>query len=460
MRVLPYRFACSTVVAIALCGTGCRSIAEPPRAPTAAAATIEVIGRDGRERERAVHAVAAGDELKPLLQHHLQVMAQRQGPPLIASNEVKLLIDGPQTYDAVFGALDAAQRSIDVEVYIFDDDKLGRSLAAMLKRESRSGVRVRVIYDSVGCIRTPKNFFEDMRAAGVQIVEFNPVNPLAGKLLKLNHRDHRKIFIVDGDVAFTGGINVSSVYAHGSGVSRKDDAEADADSALSRGWRDTQIQVTGPAVREFARLFEATWAQSGGGVSTEPVAESRAPGDKYVRVIGSTPDDEVNHIYADLLTAIEHSRHSVHITMSYFSPNRKMIEALAAAARRGVDVQLVLPGFSDWWPVLEAGRSHYRELLEAGVFIFERRDVFLHAKTAVIDGVWSTVGSSNMDMRSFLHNNEVNAVVLGNDFANAMESMFAQDRAKAERVELNVWNERSLLLRVKQTLSRMFGYWL
>jgi cardiolipin synthase len=146
--------------------------------------------------------------------------------------------------------------------------------------------------------------------------------------------------------------------------------------------------------------------------------------------------------------------------MSYFSPNKALIEALKAAAQRGVDVQLVLPGFSDWWPVHEAGRSHYSELLEAGVEIYERKDVFLHAKTAVVDGIWSTVGSSNMDVRSFLHNYEINVVILGDEFGDSMEKMFKDDRAKAETITKDAWEERSLSLRLKQTISRMFSYWL
>ncbi|HEY3700275.1 MAG TPA: phospholipase D-like domain-containing protein [Spongiibacteraceae bacterium] len=443
---------------------------------------IEVVSASGRESARSIESVSAGDARQALLQHHLEFMAKRAGPPLIASNEARLLIDGPQTYDAIFSAMANARHAIDVEVYIFEDDKIGNAMADLMLRKQREGVRVRLIYDSVGSVKTPRSLFDSMRDAGIQVIEFNPVNPLAGKLFDLNHRDHRKLVIVDGAIAYTGGINISSVYAHGSGISRKsrtggaesksadktrdnagnDDNIANKDAKSKDGWRDTQIEIRGPAVAAISDLFNATWRAQGGAEAggVGDIKNVAAHGDKFIRVIGSSSDDKANIIYSDLLAAIENAQRDVHITMSYFSPDAKMIAALRQAGQRGVEVQLILPGFSDWWPVLEAGRSHYSTLLEAGIVIYERKDVFLHAKTAVIDGVWSTVGSSNMDMRSFLHNNEVNAVVLGNDFGQAMEEMFAADRQQANRIEKEAWQQRSLLSRIKQSVARLFTYWL
>lgn len=465
------RTTIALLLVLGLSVDGCRTVAAPPRNDSQTATTLDVVNSAGHEQSRSIATIAAGDERKNSLQHHLRNMAQREGPPLSANNDAKLLIDGPQTYDAIFAAIATAQHSIDVEIYIFDDDEIGRALADLLKTKQRSGVQVRLIYDSVGCIKTPRQFFDEMRDAGIDIVEFNPVNPLAGKFLHLNNRDHRKIIIIDNRVAFTGGINISSVYAHGSSfmskrsrVSSKDNQTGDHEQAMSEGWRDTQIQIKGPAVKIIRDLFNSTWRKAGAdeliGVDETDAQAVASQGDKYIRVIGSSPDDKINYIYADLLSAIENSQHSIHITMSYFSPNPAMIEALVKAAQRGVKVELVLPGFSDWWPVLEAGRSHYAALLDANVVIFERKDVFLHAKTAVIDGVWSTIGSSNMDMRSFLHNKEVNVVVLGNDFGEDMEKMFADDSNNAEKIDKEKWRERSLLLRVKQGIARLFSYWL
>src|SRR5690606_37435642 len=384
------------------------------------------------------------------LEHHLRAISARGGPPLIRDNDVRLLIDGPATYSAMFVALEQAKKSIDLEIYIFEDDEVGHDLRDMLVKRAGDGLRVRVIYDSLGCLTTPREFFEVLVEAGAEVLEFNPVK---GQPHKLNHRDHRKILIVDGYIGFTGGINISDVYSRGSastGFRLMGSKSSQQEHARKEGWRDTQVQIRGPAAAELQRIFLETWNANSDSIArrddlsltqnslaeisgSNPVlstgnASSGPAGDKVVRIIASAPDDEHNVIYSDLLTAIQQARHSVHLTMAYFSPDRRTIRALKTTAERGVDVVLVLPGFSDVSLIFDAGRAHYTTLLKSGVKIYERQDALLHAKSAVIDGVWSTVGSSNMDMRSFLHNNELNAVVLGSEFGDAMEDMFAEDK--------------------------------
>jgi cardiolipin synthase len=177
-------------------------------------------------------------------------------------------------------------------------------------------------------------------------------------------------------------------------------------------------------------------------------------------VLASSPDSPGNPIRDELLSAIAHAERSVHVTMAYFVPDPVTLGVLEDAARRGVDVRLVLPGFSDFWVVHAAGRSHYARLLEAGVRIFERRDALLHAKTVVIDGVWSTVGSANMDWRSFLHNDEVNVVVIGAGFGAEMEALFAADVARAVPVEADAWARRGLAERSKEGVARLLEWWL
>jgi cardiolipin synthase len=183
-------------------------------------------------------------------------------------------------------------------------------------------------------------------------------------------------------------------------------------------------------------------------------------GDTVVRIIGSTPNDKINLLYAELLSAIIHAEQSIHLTSAYFVPDQQTVDALKDAARRGVDVQLVLAGLSDVSITQYAGRSFYEELLAAGVRIYERKDALLHAKTAVIDGVWSTVGSSNIDFRSFLHNDEANAVVLGKDFAIQMENMFAVDVSASDAIDEATWQQRGISQRLRESLSRMWAYFL
>jgi cardiolipin synthase len=317
---------------------------------------------------------------------------------------------------------------------------------------------VNLIYDGVGTLGTPEEFFQRLRDSGIRTLQFNPVNPATAKAgWELNQRDHRKLLIVDGRTVFLGGINISSVYSGGSS-SRAAKARPDGEQP----WRDTDLQIEGPVVAEFQKLFLATWlAQKG-----EPLAPRnffptlQAQGKEVVRAIGSSPDDEFSLIYVTLLSAIGSAETEVWLTNAYFIPDPQLLAALKAAAARGVDVRLVLPGRTDSALVFHAGRSYYDQMLQDGVIIFERRDALMHSKTAVIDGVWSTVGSTNFDWRSFLHNQEVNAVVLGTEFGDRMRAAFADDVAHSEQITLEQWRQRSFDLYLKEWFSRLWQYWL
>lgn len=439
--------------------TACASPPEVPTANPLPVAELRVVTPQGDVLHRSTASVARAAEKglpTDLLQYHLAYMERLASPPLVAGNQVRLLIDGPATYKAMFQAISEAHDHINLETYILDDDEVGRKLAALLAQKQAQGVQVNVLHDGAGTVDTSDGFFAEMAASGVQIHEFNPLVPFRGPTWGINHRDHRKILVVDGKVAFTGGINISSVYSSGS-ASRKQQTPS-----TDEGWRDTQVEIRGPAVAQFQRLFIQSWTKQGGPPLTPrnyfPATSKQ--GDKLVRVLASSPDLPANYIYAELLSAITHARQSVHLTMAYFVPDKATLRALEDAARRGVDVQLILPGFSDFWAVFHAGRSHYEELLKAGVKIHERRDAFLHAKSAVVDGVWSFVGSANIDMRSFLHNDEVIAVVLGQTFGREMEAMFAADLKRATPVDAKTWADRGVGLRMKEWMARMWEYWL
>ena len=396
-----------------------------------------------------------------LLKHHLDMLGSL-GEFTTSDNQVKLLIDGPATFAAMFADFERAQSSILMESYIFEDAALGQRVAEVLKRKAAAGVEVRLIYDAVGSLTTPRAFFEDLVQAGVLVCEFNPVRTsFPFRADKLNHRDHRKITIVDGKTAYTGGINVSDVYSAGSSsfLRRKPMEES---GERKRGWRDTSVRVQGAAVTDFSMLFAETWKRQN--CEKPPLTARRATmplaGDRLVTVLGSSPQDTDPRIYRALLTAISGAKTSVHMTMSYFVPDEQTVEFLSAAARRGVDVTLVLQGMSDSTLVLRAGQSYYTELLAAGVKIFERSDTLLHAKTTVIDGVWSTIGSSNVDWRSFLHNDEVNLIVFGAEFADEMAQLFQLDLSRSERITTEAWEQRGVLRRTQERFGRLFEYWL
>ena len=348
---------------------------------------------------------------------------------------------------------------INIEFYIIEDDEVGRRFSERLLEKRSQGVAIRILYDSVGSLVTPAAYFERLREAGIQVLEFNPINPLeARQEWSVNHRDHRKIVVVDGEVAFIGGINISSVYSSGSSPRSSGGGRRGAQA----GWRDTNVRIRGPAVVSIQLLFLETWLAQGGGALEERdwFPPQGARGGQLVRIIASDPDAPAPAIYLTLLSVIEHAEVSVHLTMAYFVPDEQMLHALMRAASRGVDVRIIVPSESDFWAVFYAGRGYYDDLLRAGVRLYERQGTLLHAKTAVIDGVWSTVGSSNVDPRSFLHNAEINAVILGTTFADQMEAMFARDLVRSVQIDPAGWSRRSLRDRAAEWAARIWAYWL
>ncbi len=432
------------------------------------AAQVQVSGARGRlsAAERAALLTRLGAQGGASVLNR-QLAAMTQAVPedtvkLYANNSAQLLIDGPRAFAAMFAAIESARHSVLLQSYIVEDTGIAQRLGALLAKKRAQGVQVALLYDDLGSFGTAPEYFDALRTAGVAVCALHPVNPLKRPgYWSITRRDHRKILAVDRETAFTGGINISAVYASGS-FGRGGRARPPAD-ATEQGWRDTQMQLKGPAVAALDDLVRAAWAAQGcEGTLALPAglpAAKAAPvaaGSNVVRIIPSSPDGASNRIYTLLLTAIDAAQRSVFLTMAYFAPGQDMVDALCDAARRGVDVQLVLPARSDFAPVLHAGRGWYDRLLSAGVKVHELQDAVLHAKTAVIDGVVSTVGSSNMDWRSFAGNDEVNAVVLGEDFGDAMTRMFRQDVQDSQPITLAAWRERGLVQRGRETLARWF----
>jgi cardiolipin synthase len=413
--------------------------------------------------------VQSEGKVSDLLSRHVAIEEQLAGTPLTAGNAVTLLADGPATYKAMFDAIRRARDHVNVEFYIIEDDEMGERFSEALLDRLAHGVAVDLMYDSVGSLATPPEFFDRLRKAGAHVLQFNPVNPLeARRGWRVNNRDHRKLVIVDGRVAFTGGINISDVYSSsssGKGASGSAPTRGSGPShpdPRAPGWRDTNVRIAGPAVAVLQKLYLQHWRSQRG----PPLPERnwfpalKPQGDQLVRIIASVPDETVPAIYATYLTAIRSAERSVHVTMAYFVPDPQTLDALEQAAQRGVDVTLILPSYTDFWAVFHAGRSHYEDLLEAGVKIYERQDALLHAKTAVVDGVWSTVGSSNLDWRSFLHNSELNAIILGGDFGAQMEAMFQRDLKASRHITRQAWERRPLTTRMKEWAARIWAYWL
>ena len=361
----------------------------------------------------------------------------------------------------MFAAIRKAKNHINLETYIIEDDEIGRKFSDLLIEKQGQGVQVSVLYDSAGSINTPRAFFERLEASGMRTLEFNPINPLAGKNKSwLDHRDHRKLLIVDGRMAFLGGVNISSVYSGGSAPRAKPVKSAEGKKKVP--WRDTHVQIEGPVVAEYQKLFLETWEKQKG----EPLAgghyfpQIANTGKDIVRAIGSAADEPYSRIYVTLVSAINSAETSIYLTNAYFVPDPQLLAALKEAAQRGVDVRILLPGQTDFWAVFHAGRSHYTELLKAGVKVYERQGALLHSKTALVDGVWSCIGSTNLDWRSFVHNNEVDAVILGDSFAQQLQAMYDDDLKESKIIDLKQWRKRSVFLRMKEWSARLWEYWL
>lgn len=416
-----------------------------------------------RARFAALSKPAPPGDPADLLQRHLAFERMfNSDRPLVAGNRATLLLNGPATYQAMLAAIATARDHVHLETYIFDGDEIGMRFADALIERQRAGVQVALIFDSVGSMATARSFFERMSGTGIAVLEFNPLNPLSGhrRSWTFNHRDHRKLLIVDGELAFIGGVNISKTYSSvPSGRRRQHDAEG---AGSNDGWRDTHLRIEGPVVAEFQKLFLATWARQ----EAAPLPDRNhfpplsAKGDEIIGAVGSSAEAHDSPIYLALLSAIYRAQQQIHLTIAYFAPDRHLSKALVRAAQRGVDVKLVLPARSDFWAIFHLGRSYYAALLRGGVKIYEREGSVMHAKTMCIDGVWSTLGSSNMDLRSFLHNDEINAVILGRAFAAQMQATFADDLNESSPISHERWQRRSWKLRLKERVARAFAYWL
>jgi len=391
-----------------------------------------------------------------ILERYTAVVESVTESPLTKGNKVTLLANGQAAYAAMFKAIQNAKDHINLETFIIEDDEVGRKFADLLLQKQAEGVQVNLIYDSIGSYSTPTAFFQRLRDAGIQVVEFNPINPFKahGHWL-LAYPDHRKILIIDGKVAITGGINISSVYS--SRLSGRRQVEG-----APLPWRDTDVQIEGPAVAEFQKFFLDTWQQQKGpelsGRNYFP--DLKEEGNALVRVVGSTPGQSNRITFIVYVSAITFAEHSVHLTNAYFIPDDQILDAFTDAAGRGVDVKIIVPSITDSKMALYAAQYNYSELLKSGVKIYERRNALLHAKTAVIDEVWSTVGSTNMDFWSFLSDDEVNAVVLSHEFAIEMEKMFARDLAESDQIQWEEWKKRPLFSRIGEWFAHLFVHWL
>lgn len=333
----------------------------------------EIIGPHGQLSPKMTKSVL--ERLKKqagptdILARHIALVESVSGSPLVAGNKATLLIDGPATYAAMYKAIQNAKDHINFETFLFADDEVGRGFVNLLLQKQSEGVQVNLIYDNVGCSNTPASFFQRLRGGGVQALEFNPINPLkVDKERFLTHRDHRKILIVDGSIAFTGGVNISGVYSSSRSIEHRE-------KNINKAWRDTHVQIEGPAVAEFQKLFLDTWAREKGPdlAKRNYFPTLKQQGNDLVEVVASTPGQKNRITYIMYVAAFVYAEKFIYLTNAYFVPDEQTVEALTDAARRGVDVRIILPATSNEPAAFYAGRSYYTRLLKSGVKLYERR---------------------------------------------------------------------------------------
>jgi cardiolipin synthase len=391
--------------------------------------------------------VIAGANSSPRLAspRALLELAAIAAAPLRYGHAVRILRDGALAFPAMLAGIHAARGSVSFENFILADDQTGRDFTAALERARRRGAQVRVLYDPVGTLLVKGgSVARRLKAADVEGRAFRPLSPLAPwSWLRLRHRDHRKLLVCDDLIAFVGGICVADHWA-----------PSDRGGA---GWRDTAVSIRGPAVMDFQLAFDRMWARARG--EPRPGAPLRPPppekGEAAVIVVGDSPGrGRVAALYEWLADRAEET---IELTDAYFVAPRRVLDALIRAAHRGIRVRLLLPGRNNHPVAGLAARRIYGPLLDAGAEIHEWTGVMLHAKTAVVDGVVTLVGSSNLDPLSLRRNYELNALVADPQTGSAMRDLFATDLGKAARVNEAEWNRRPLAARAAEAAATLFA---
>lgn len=367
---------------------------------------------------------------------------------VMGGNAVRLLKNGDEAFAELLKTLRSAKEYILLEFYAFSDDAVGRMFQELLLQKVGEGVRVYLIYDAVGSVLTDSDFFSAMSAGGIKVGEFRPV-VLWKPYWNWIKRDHRKIVCVDGETALVGGFNIS-VY--------------DAPVSLGgRGWKDSQVRVEGPVVGELERLFWESWAASSVAPDAAPLCnpgKRRLAGGIYASVVSASGMRNFRSIRRSYSYAIDRAKRYIYITNAYFLPDRFVYRRLIRAVRRGVDVRIIGPYKTDHPYIRWATWSTYPHMIKNGIRIYEWKGEILHSKTAVIDGIWSSIGSHNLDHRSLHYNLEVNINVYDQAFGSEMAQFFMDDLKNSKTITLADTKGRPFLSKASSKLLYLFRSWL
>ena len=362
------------------------------------------------------------------------------GGAVVGGNRVDVLLNGEEIFPAKIEMIRAARKTITYAQYVFEEGEPAADTAQALAERCRAGVKVHVLIDAVGSLLMPAQYRDWMTEAGCEVALYRPVTPWT--IDRANYRNHRRILVADGRMGVTGGSGTSGKWS--------------GDGKQEGQWRDTDMRVEGPVVNQLQGAFAENWLEATGSVLGG--AEYfpwpfEAKGGVESQIVRSSPAGGSVAMYTMFLLAMASARRTIYITNPYFVPDEKMIETLLQSRQRGVRVVLLLPGAIDHNLVRQASRSQLGRLLQAGVQVYEYRAALLHSKTMVIDSIWATVGSTNLDRRSFELNEELNLVVYNADVARRLERVFEDDLGQSRPVTYEQWKDRGFMSRFLEMLS-------
>ena len=385
---------------------------------------VNISSGEQKITERIAHKYSVAD---PQFQRSMSVLL---GPPLVDGNRVDTLLNGKQIFPAMLAAIRSAKKSITFETYIYWSGKVGQEFAAALADRAKSGVHVHLLVDWVGSSKMDPNLLDSMRTAGVQIEKYHPPNWYS--LSKINNRTHRKLLVVDGKVGFTGGVGIAD--------------EWDGNAEDPDHWRDTHFRIEGPAVAQMQAAFIDNWLKVMGAVLDGAdyfPAEPLSAGKDLAQVFKSSREGGSESMHLMYLLSIVSATRSIDLAMAYFVPDELSETALVDAIKRGVKLRMILPGpYTDTEVLRTASHAKWGRLLQAGAEIYEFQPTMFHCKVMVVDGLWSTMGSTNFDNRSFRLNDEANLDVFSAEFAERQTAVFNEDLKRSRRVTYEEWQNR------------------
>jgi cardiolipin synthase A/B len=371
-----------------------------------------------------------------------EAIEQNCGEPFTEGNRITLLWKGHESFQTIFDSVRSAKESICLEFYIFRNDETGNELAEILQQKATEGVRVYVLYDHFGSFGTPLEFWKKLKEAGVNIRSSRPfqwADPFA-----YVYRDHKKLIVIDGVKAFTGGLNIANEYRGYHRLKR------------IKGWRDTGIILEGPIAKTLLDIFTKSWCILKGCTIEQSKEAEPIPNGLPVIPIFASSSRGRRKMRKLLYYSITNSRKSIYFTTAYFTPSRHMLQVLEDAVTRGVTVNLLLPGKSDITAAHYAGRAFFTKLLKAGIGIYTYMGDILHAKTAVFDGVWSVIGSANLDFQSLRRNDEGNVGIIDENFGQKMIDIFHEDLQNSEQITLETWRKRPFAEKILEHFFALF----